>query len=105
MECVEASFEARIGQDEGKALMVDIGGGLAHDLMGMAAGYPDKKMRLVVQDLSSVIAETKEQQLGPRIEMVEHDFFTGQPVQHAKIASCPAFLMRSFVKLTVVVLF
>jgi hypothetical protein len=65
--------------------MVDVGGGLGHDLSAMAARYPDKTIRLIVEDLPSVIAETKEEKLDSRIELVEHDFFKPNPVKEAKI--------------------
>lgn len=67
--------------------MVDVGAGLAHDLMGLANIYADKKIRLVAEDLPSVIAETRQEKLDPRIELVEHDFFKQQPVKGAKIVS------------------
>ena len=72
------------GESDG-VFMVDVGGGLGHDLMGLAGRYPDKKIRLTVEDLPSVIAETREENLDPRIELKEHDFFTAQPVKGAKI--------------------
>lgn len=65
--------------------MVDVGGGLGHDLSGMAGRYPDKKIRLVVEDLPEVIRETRAQSLDSRIELVEHDFFKEQPIKDAKI--------------------
>ncbi|KAK5170952.1 uncharacterized protein LTR77_004096 [Saxophila tyrrhenica] len=65
--------------------IVDVGAGLAHDLMGLASRYPDKKVRFVAEDLPSVIAETREEKLDSRIELVEHDFFQAQPIKGAKI--------------------
>lgn len=55
--------------------------------MGLAGRYPDRKVRLVVEDLPSVIAETKLEDLDSRIELVEHDFFKAQPIKGAKIVS------------------
>ena len=55
--------------------------------MGLCGRYPDKKVKLIVEDLPSVIAETKEEKLDSRIELVEHDFFTTQPIKAAKIVS------------------
>ena len=81
----EVLFSA--GEGGNGVFMVDVGGGLGHDLMGLANRYPERKMRLVVEDLPSVIAETKEEKLDPRIELVEHDFFTEQPIRGAKIVS------------------
>ena len=75
------------GSKDDDVFMVDVGGGLGHDLMGMAGRYPDRKVRLVVEDLPSVIAEAKEESLDSRIELVEHDFFQQQPIKGAKIVS------------------
>ena len=74
-------------EDADVPYMVDVGGGLGHDLMGLAQRYPDKKIRLIVEDLPSVIAETKEEKLDPRIGLVEHDFFKENPIKGAKIVS------------------
>lgn len=65
--------------------MVDVGGGLGHDINAFAGRYPDRNMRLVVQDMPEVIAEAKQQDLDARIELTEHDFFSAQPVKGAKI--------------------
>lgn len=67
--------------------MVDVGGGLAHDISAFASRYSDKKLRLVVEDQPEVISETREQELDSRIELVEHNFFQPQPVKGAKIVS------------------
>jgi hypothetical protein len=75
------------GVDPDVPFMVDVGGGLGHDLMGLAGRYPDVKMKLVVEDLPSVIAEAREEKLDSRIELVEHDFFQRNPVKGAKIVS------------------
>lgn len=75
------------GSESDDAFMVDVGGGLGHDLMGLAGRYPEKKIRLVVEDMPSVIEETRAEKLDPRIELVEHDFFQQQPVKGAKIVS------------------
>ena len=68
--------------------MVDVGGGLGHDLTSFASRYPDKKMHLHLQDLPEVIRETKMQKLDSRIEVSEHDFFQPQPIRGARIVSC-----------------
>ncbi|KAK3114067.1 hypothetical protein LTR53_007998 [Teratosphaeriaceae sp. CCFEE 6253] len=72
---------------EGRAFMVDVGGGLGHDLAGFAGRYPDKSIRLVLQEQPEVIQEAKEQDLDSRIELSEHDFFAPQPVKGANIVS------------------
>ena len=73
--------------EKDEVYMVDVGGGLGHDLSGFAGRYPDRKIRLVLQEQPEVIDEAKAQDLDPRIELSEHDFFQAQPIQGAKIVS------------------
>lgn len=80
----DALFKGANGGSD-RVFLVDVGGGLGHDTSALAKRYPDKKVRFVVEDLPSVIAETKTQKLDPRVELVEHDFFKAQPVQGAQI--------------------
>ena len=80
-------FDSSEGGKSDDVFMIDIGGGLGHDLSGLAERYPDKKVRLVVEDLPEVILEAKAESLDPRIELVEHDFFQTQPIKGAKIVS------------------
>lgn len=72
---------------DGTVFMVDVGGGLGHDLKAFAARNPGRKMRLVNEDLPEVIRQAREQAMDPRIEMVEQDFFQPQSVKGAKIVS------------------
>ena len=97
-------FSAGTGEEGNEVFMADVGGGLAHDLMGLAKQYPDRKMRLAVEDLPSVIAETKEEKLDSRIEMVDHDFFTKQPIKGAKIVRSAVVIEERVEKLTIAVL-
>ena len=64
------------------ALLVDIGGGLSHDLMAFKARYPDLQGRLILQDLPAAIDDIKD--LAPGIEAMKYDFFTPQPVEGAR---------------------
>lgn len=75
------------GTSNDSVFMVDVGGGLGHDLSGFAKRYPDKKIRLVLQDQPEVIneARTQDTKLDSRIELSEHDFFKPQPVKGAQI--------------------
>lgn len=66
------------GDGEGAVLLVDVGGSTGHDLMDFCAAYPDLPGRLVLQDLPVVLKNAG--RLDPRIDVVEHDFFTAQPV-------------------------
>lgn len=80
-------IEERLGkdfrQDSNAVLLVDIGGGLGHDLEDFRAGYPHLPGRLVLQDLSSVTKEAV--QIHERIELISHDFFTPQPIEGKSI--------------------
>jgi hypothetical protein len=63
-------------------LLVDVGGGLGHDVIAFHAKYPNVKGKLVVQDLPVVIADVTALPAG--IEAMAHDFFTPQPIKGAK---------------------
>ena len=63
-------------------LLVDIGGGLGHELRTLKSRFPNLHGRLLVQDLPVVIDNVKDLPSG--IEAMKHDFFTPQPVKDAK---------------------
>ena len=65
-----------------KPLLVDIGGGLGHDLIALKSKFPNLQGQLVVQDLPIVIENVKDLPSG--IEAMKHDFFAPQPVKDAK---------------------
>jgi len=69
------------GFEEGSAaaLLVDIGGSIGHDIDEFRRKYPDVPGRLVLQDLPVVIGQIGE--LDARIERMEYDFYTEQPVK------------------------
>lgn len=64
------------------AMLVDIGGGLGHDIDEFRRKYPDAPGRLVLQDLEPVIGQITE--LDSKIERMPYDFHTEQPVQGAR---------------------
>ena len=70
----------RVAGDE--PLLIDVGGGLGHDLIALKAKFPNVPGKLVVQDLPIVIDHVKD--LPPGIEAMKHDFFSPQPVKDAK---------------------
>ena len=86
---IETLFEDPGVDDDNNTFMVDVGGGLGHDLAAFASRNPDRKMRLINEDLPEVIAQVKEQQqsLDPRIELVEQNFFQPQGIKEARIVS------------------
>ena len=59
--------------------LVDVGGGLGHDLEELKAKHADLPGRLVLQELVAVIAQIGK--ASPGIELTVHDFFTPQPVK------------------------
>lgn len=60
-------------------LLVDVGGGLGHDLKDFKANYPHLPGKLVLQERQEVISQIKE--LSSGIEASVHDFFTPQPIK------------------------
>ena len=63
-------------------LLVDVGGGLGHNLVVFKQKLHHLPRKLIVQDLPVVIDDVKE--LSPGIEAMKHDFFKPQPVKNAK---------------------
>lgn len=61
------------------ALLVDIGGSLGHDIDEFRRKNAGAPGRLVLQDLGAVIAQIED--LDPKIERMEYDFYTEQPVK------------------------
>lgn len=67
---------------DGSALLVDIGGSIGHDLDEFRRKHPDAPGRLILQDLPKVIDQIKE--LDSRIERLPYDFYTEQPIKGAR---------------------
>ena len=61
-------------------LLVDVGGGLGHDLAEFRAKHPGILGRLLLQDKPEVIAQIT-QETAQGVELTAHDFFTEQPVK------------------------
>ncbi|KAJ5247306.1 Plant methyltransferase dimerization [Penicillium chermesinum] len=68
-------------------LIVDIGAGRGHDLMGFKTRFPHATGRLILEDLSRVIEEVNGPELETfEIETVVHDFFAeAQPISGARV--------------------
>ncbi|KAL2827290.1 S-adenosyl-L-methionine-dependent methyltransferase [Aspergillus pseudoustus] len=77
-----------IGDED--VLLVDVGGGVGHDLSEFRRKWPDLPGRLVLQDLGEVIEQARAMNRATDagaqggIEAVVHDFFTEQPVKGAR---------------------
>lgn len=67
-------------------LLVDLGGGVGHDLTEFRRKWPNIPGRLVLEDLPEVIDQAKAQNQATAsfIEPVVHDFFNEQPVKGAR---------------------
>ncbi|KAJ5500268.1 hypothetical protein LT330_002256 [Penicillium expansum] len=76
------SLIANVGPDD--VLLVDLGGGLGHDISEFRRKWPDAPGRLVLQDTPELTAQSKKKQLHPSIEPMVHDFFTEQPIKGAR---------------------
>ncbi|KAK3388783.1 S-adenosyl-L-methionine-dependent methyltransferase [Sordaria brevicollis] len=69
-------------------LVVDVAGGLGHDIDEFKRNYPNHPGKLILQDLAPVIEDAKD--IDPSIERMPHDFLTEQPIKGAR-----AYFMHS----------
>lgn len=65
--------------DPNAALLVDVGGGMGHDLDEFRRKNPDAPGRLILQDLNTVLGQITD--LDSKIERMEYDFYTEQPLK------------------------
>ncbi|KAF5004256.1 hypothetical protein F66182_16057, partial [Fusarium sp. NRRL 66182] len=68
--------------DPNAVLVVDIGGGLGHDLQEFHQKHPSAPGRLIVQDKAEVIQQVPTEP--GKVEFMAHDFFTEQPIKGAR---------------------
>ncbi|KAK1464069.1 O-methyltransferase [Colletotrichum melonis] len=66
------------------AFIVDIGGGIGHDLDEFCRKQPAAPGRHVLQDLPHVLSQAQVQDLDSKIELMPYDFNTEQPVKGAR---------------------
>ena len=92
-EHVIKGFKERSGENgDNDVLLVDVGGGHGHDLRDFRAKFPDAGGRLILQDRPAAIAEARKiSDSSLNIEMMEHDFFTPQPVKGIALAPTLSF--------------
>jgi hypothetical protein len=64
-------------------ILIDIGGGVGHDITEFKKKFPQLPGKLVLQDLPQVIDDIKEP-LPDGIEAVKYDMFEPQPIKGAK---------------------
>lgn len=70
--------------DAESILMVDVGGGNGENAYRLHTAYPNLVGQLVVQDLPKTINEATKRGYPAKIELMEYDFFTTQPIKGAK---------------------
>ncbi|KAI0019172.1 putative O-methyltransferase [Xylariomycetidae sp. FL0641] len=70
-------FEASVSD----VLLVDVGGGLGHDILELRKKHPSLPGRAILQDRPEVISAVAAE---AAFEPMAHDFFTPQPVKHAR---------------------
>ena len=66
-------------------LLVDVGGGHGQDLRDFQRKFHKSGGRLILQDKPSAIAGARQKSTSDDIEMMEHDFFTPQPVKGSSL--------------------
>lgn len=67
-----------------EVLLVDVGGGLGHDLQDLRKRYPGIPGKLVLQDRAEVVSEISTTTTDQTFQAISHDFFTPQPVKGAR---------------------
>lgn len=65
--------------DDDSVILVDIAGGVGHDIQALKRKFPKQRGRYILEDLPVVIDSIK--QLDEGIERVKYDFFTPQTVK------------------------
>lgn len=74
--------EDKLNSEDFETLLVDVGGGLGHDLVALKKKFPNVSGKLIVQDLPVVVDAIEDFPNG--IEAMKHNFFDLQPVREAK---------------------
>ncbi|KAH8807896.1 S-adenosyl-L-methionine-dependent methyltransferase [Xylogone sp. PMI_703] len=64
--------------------LVDVGGGIGHDLAKFLSRFPEAPGRFILQELPIVIKQARGNTLNRKIELMEYDFFTEQNVKGAR---------------------
>ncbi len=77
---VEENLVEGAKTEDDAVFLVDVGGGRGHDLQELYRKHPKLPGKLVLQDSKGVIEEAQGSGLDSKIVLMEHDFFTAQPV-------------------------
>lgn len=76
--------EEKLQASPDETVLVDIGGGVGHDITEFKKKFPQLPGKLVLQDLPQVIDDINEP-LPDGIEAVKYDMFKPQPIKGAKV--------------------
>ncbi|KAK5128868.1 hypothetical protein LTR85_000201 [Meristemomyces frigidus] len=76
-------FAGELKAKSDEVQLVDVGGGKGHDIALFRQRFPDLAGRLILQDLPRTFSSLTEKP--PGVELMEHDFFTEQPVKGARV--------------------
>jgi hypothetical protein len=74
-----SGFDSKVSD----VLLVDVGGGLGHNLQEMAAKHQSLPGKLVLQDRPEVVSSLGASAQGVFVP-TSHDFFTAQPIENAR---------------------
>ena len=80
-------------QDRDAVLLADVGGNKGHEVANFKQRFPHLPGRLVNQDLPETIRYIDSKAEG--VELMEHDFFTQQPVKGKTLAFSPIYILIS----------
>lgn len=83
--------EEKLHVSPDRTLLVDIDGGIGHDVSLFKQHFSRLPGKLVVQDLPSVIGDIKEP-LPEGVEAMVYDMFEPQPLKGAKVYRCQLYL-------------
>ena len=73
--------------DKSRVFLVDVGGGVGHDLAVFSTKFPQLANRLVLEDQTHVLADVYKQdfKLDSQIHRIAVDLFKSQPIKGAKV--------------------
>lgn len=76
---VKERIEQGMTRNDNEVAIVDVGGGMGHDLVELKKKQPEIPGRFILQDLPQVIEQISQPLEG--IEAMTHDFYTEQPIK------------------------
>lgn len=59
-------------------LFIDIGGGRGHEILEFVRRFPESKGRMILQEVPDIVKQVEKTD---RMEVMEYDFFTPQPIK------------------------